>query len=215
MRVILLIIGCCAAIAASNHAYPEPVSQPQDIQWSADRPLSWDDFLGAVDPNAPLENVALTAASLAWSYEYAIERDDKSCLYRITGIHTQAIFNPGDSWVKPGHRTAAVLNHEQGHFDLTQIYKLILDERAHHLIGARDRCEGDTVGEASEFAESRVAEQVQGLFQDMWQKYTSTQETYDDQTRHGTVMGTQGLWTEIIQRGLRLEQWEEFIDERK
>ena len=215
LRVSLLIIGFCINIVAWSLARAEPVSQPQEIQWSANRSLSWDDFLGAVGPNAPTENVALTAASLSWSYQYEIERDAISCFYRITDIHAQAIFDRGDSWVKPDHRNAEVLNHEQGHFDLTQIYKLILDERAHHLIGARDTCEGDTVEEASAFTERKAAEQMETVFKAVWQKYASTQETYDDQTRHGILIETQNLWTEKIHRGLRREQWNDFIDERK
>ena len=215
LRVALLIIGYCINLAAGNLAHAEPVSQPQEIQWNTNRQLSWDDFLGAVDLNAPTENVALTAASLSWSYQYEIEHDASSCFYRITDIHALASFSQGDSWVKPDHRNAAVLNHEQGHFDLTQIYKLILDERAHHLIGARDTCEGDTVEEASEFAEKKAAEQVETVFKAVWQKYSSTQETYDEQTRHGILIETQNLWTEKIHRGLRREQWNDFIDERK
>ena len=214
LRVALLIVGYCINIAAWSLAHAEPVSQPHEIQWSANRQLSWDDFLGAAAPNAPTENVARTASSLSWSYQYEIELDAVSCFYRITDIHAQAIFNQGDSWVKPGHRTAAVLNHEQGHFDLTQIYKLILDERAHHMIGVRDTCEGDTIEEASEFTNNRAAGQVETLFEDVWQRYTSTQETYDEQTRHGILTETQNLWTEKIRRGLRLERWDDSIDER-
>ena len=110
---------------------------------------------------------------------------------------------------------AAVLNHEQGHFDLTQIYKLILDERAHHMIGVRDTCEGDTIEEASEFTNKRAAGQVETLFDDVWQQYTSTQETYDEQTRHGILMEMQNLWTDKIRRGLRLERWGDSVDERR
>ena len=46
------------------------------------------------------------------------------------------------------------------------------------------------------------------------QSYTSTQETYDDQTHHGILMEAQNQWTERIHRALRLEQWDDFIDER-
>ena len=213
-KVTALTLALYLHFSLSSTAHAQSLSQPQDIQWSAERPLSWDDFLGEADADAPTENVALTAASLRWSYEYEIERDNWSCFYQITDLHAQAIFNQGDSWVKPSYRTAAVLNHEQRHFDLTQIYKLIFDERAQNLINVRNTCEGDTIKEASEFTEGRVVVQAEALFEDVWQSYTSTQETYDDQTHHGILMETQNQWTERIHRGLRLEQWDDFIDER-
>jgi len=214
LKVTALTIALCLHLSLSSIAHAQFLAQPQDIQWSVERPLSWDDFLGVADADAPTENVALTATSLRWSYEYEIERDYWSCFYQITDLHAQAIFNQGDSWVKPSHRTAVVLNHEQRHFDLTQIYKLIFDERAHHLIDVRNICEGDTIEKAVEFTEGRAVVQAETLFEDVWQSYTAAQETYDDQTHHGVLMETQSLWTERIHRALRLEQWDEFIDER-
>lgn len=214
LKVTALTLALCLHVSLSSTAHAQSLVQPQDIQWSVERPLSWDDFLGAADADASTENVALTAASLRWSYEYNIERDNWNCSYQITDLHAQAIFNQGDSWVKPSHRTAVVLNHEQSHFDLTQIYKLIFDARAHHLINVRNTCEGDTIEEAVNFTEGSVVVQAEALFEDVWQRYRSTQETYDDQTLHGVLMETQNLWTERIRRALRLEQWDDFIDER-
>ncbi len=214
LRGTALTLALCLHLSLSSIAHAESLAQSREIQWSVKRPLRWDDFLGTVDTDASTENIALTATLLRWSYEYEIERDNHSCFYQITDLYAQAIFNQGDSWVKPSHRTAVVLNHEQGHFDLTQIYKLIFDERAHHLIDFRNTCEGDTIEEAVEFTEGRAVVQAETLFEDVWQSYRSTQETYDDQTHHGILMETQSLWTERIHRALRLEQWDDFIDER-
>ncbi len=213
LKVAALTLALCLHLSLSSTTHAQSQAPTQDIQWSVERPISWDDFLGAVDAEASTENVALTAASLRWSYQYEIERDYWSCFYKITDLHAEAIFNQGDSWVKPGHQTAAVLNHEQGHFDLTQIYKLIFDERAQHLIDARNTCERGSIEEAVEFVEGRVVVQAEALFEDVWQSYTSTQETYDDQTNHGILMETQDLWTKRIHRGLRLERWDDFNED--
>ena len=159
--------------------------------------------------------MALTAASLSWSYEYEIQLDAEHCAYWITGIHAQAVFNPGDSWVKPEHRTAAVLSHEQGHFDIAQVYKLLLDERARPLIDVSQICEGRTIKKASEFTERRIAEQVGTIFDEVWQQFASAQESYDDQTAHGIALEAQRTWTEKLHGAVHLGQWQVVVDELK
>jgi hypothetical protein len=190
----------------------EPALPSQTIQWHADRPLQWDDFSGPIDPYSPPETVAMTAASLRWSYEYRIERDNDLCAYRISKVTSDAVFSPGDSWVKPGYKNTAVLNHEQGHFDLTQIFKRILDQRATALIDIRNSCEGNTIGEVSKFTKRDAAQRVQALFDSVWQEYLAAQAAYDEQTQHGIAIEPQKLWTERIQSGLYAGAWSAPID---
>lgn len=206
-RIRFAIIACGSAISGCSGVQVEPAIQAEDVLWNSARPLSWDDFLGPVDPRATGDRVAMTAATLSWGYEYQIERDDESCAYWLTDIHAEAIFNQRESWVRPGYRNASVLGHEQGHFDLTQIYKLILDDGADELIGRRNPCEGGSIQEASRFADESAAELAHVLFDDVWQQYLATQERYDAETQHGTVSDAQSRWTESIQRRLRSGQW--------
>src|SRR5690606_12209407 len=110
------------------------------ITWSAERPLTWQDFRGAVNPDAAANTAATTAASLSWSYSYELERSRGRCTYRIKDVATEALFNPRESWVKPAHATAIVLEHEQGNFDLTQLHKMELDRAAVDLEGKRRSC---------------------------------------------------------------------------
>lgn len=209
LRVIVLLLGAAAGVAACSIARIEPTPAAGSIPWDAGRSLAWSDFRGAVDPRAAPERVAVTAASLSWGYDYKIERNGDACAYWITGVRAQAVFDQADSWVRPGHRNAAVLGHEQGHFDLTQIYKLILDRRMSALVGDRRPCEGDTLEKASRSAEARAAERARIVFEDVWRRHLSTQQAYDGQTRHGLETEAQALWTERIRRGLRLGTWDE------
>lgn len=204
-----LMTGCAAAVAvaACTATRNEPIPRAGDIAWADQRWLTWNDFLGPVDPRAGSERVAMTAASLSWGYEYQIERGEDDCAYRITAVRAQAIFNQRDSWVRPGHRNPTVLAHEQGHFDLTQIYKVILDERASELIGRRNACEGDSLEAASSFTEKDAAALVQALFDEVWQAYLAAQATYDQLTRNGTEPQAQEEWTGRIERALRDGRW--------
>jgi hypothetical protein len=178
-----------------------------DIIWDATRPLTWNDFRGRVDPSATSERVAMTAASLSWGYEYRIERDERTCVYRITNVRSDAVFDQNESWVRPGHLTAAVLEHEQGHFDLTQIYKVVLDARVEALVDRQRRCEGGSLDAASRFTERDAAALMRGLFDEVWEEYLATQAEYDRHTRNGTGTEIQRGWTDSIRQALRSGRW--------
>src|SRR5690606_480735 len=168
------------------------------IIWSADRPLTWQDFRGPVNPNAPPNTAATTAASLSWTYSYELERSRGRCTYRITDIATEALFNPSESWVKRDHATDIVLEHEQGHFDLTQIHKMELDRAADEIEGRRTSC-GDADAALAE-VEARVAEEVGPVRERIWQNLQSVQDQYDRETGHGTRVDAQREWTARIQQ---------------
>ncbi len=211
-RAILLILSVLAASLGLGLAQAEPVSRPGDLVWAADVRLRWDDFQGPVDPTAAPRRVAMTAASLSWGYGYGLERGDGRCFYRITNVDVQAIFNRQDSWARPGHRTDRVLEHEQGHFDITQLFKLKLEELTGELIGVRHACEGDSVDEASDFTEQAARRAVSGVADEIWLEHVAAQEAYDEQTHHGTVRDVQSAWLEAIERGVDEGTWRSIAD---
>ncbi|MDH3418503.1 MAG: hypothetical protein OEQ25_04070 [Gammaproteobacteria bacterium] len=212
VRAVLLILAFLAVGLGPGLAHAEPLSRPGDMQWAANTPLRWEDFQGPVDPSASTERVAMTAASLSWGYAYGLERSDGHCFYRISSVDVQAIFDRQVSWVRPGHRTARILEHEQGHFDLTQLFKLKLDDLAGELVGIRRTCKGDSVAVASDFTERDAARAVSGLAEKVWQEHVAAQEAYDEQTRHGILTDVQHMWTETIRRGLREARWDSLED---
>lgn len=210
-RAVAALLGCAAVLWGCTRVPVRPADAAPDIAWAAGRPLRWKDFAGAVDPQAPPERVALTAASIRWGYDYRLERGDGGCAYRITGARAQAVFNPADSWVKPDHRNEAVLAHEQGHFDLAQIHTLILRERLAQLVGTGGACRGNTLEQASESAKRSAAARVQRLFDEVWQRLLSAQAAYDAATRHGIAVDAQQRWTRRIRHGLERGGWDALL----
>ena len=49
-----------------------------------------------------------------------------------------------------------VLNHEQGHFDLTEIHRRRFDQRARRWIGSGGSCRGDTERARATFLEAEI-----------------------------------------------------------
>jgi hypothetical protein len=204
LGLILIATGCTSS---------GPVARPgttaaRDIHWDARRPLGWSDFRGPVDATADRQRVAMTAASLRWNYEYALERSDSVCEYWIQRVASEAVFNPGDSWVRPGHLTDYILRHEQSHFDLTEIFRRELDARTVALVGQRRDCAGSTLQQATQAAERGAAAAVQSIFDDVWADYVAAQSLYDGRTQHGTLSAAQADWNRAISDALSSGSWQ-------
>jgi hypothetical protein len=170
----------------------------EPIEWSAARPLSWDDFVGHVPRGIDERRVAATNASLVWSYKYIVEWSRDACAFRITSIDSAALFNPDGSWVRPGHRTDSVLRHEQGHFDIAQLHKLRFETETREFLGGQRSCSGRNERQVTRSAEREIARLVGTIYEDVWAQYRREQEVYDRETSHGINSSSQAEWTKNI-----------------
>jgi len=186
----LLAVGLTLLAAAAARA-----DSAARIPWNAERPLTWEDFAGPVPPRTDADRVAETAASLSWSYQLALELSSDSCVFRIVDIESEAAFVPGESWVRPGHRTAEVLEHEQGHFDIAEIYHRRFAAGAREFVGQQHRCSGGSERRATRDAEREVAGIIGAVYEEIWRQYREQQQLYDDETRHGIDREAQTEWT--------------------
>jgi hypothetical protein len=194
--ISLMILGAQAGITA------DPVA----IEWDSEARLTWDDFEGPVPRRAEAERVASTAASIAWSYELKIEWSRDACVFGIVKLDSIALFHPESSWVRPEHRTAAILEHEQGHFDIAQLYNEKFQAETRELVGSFQACNGQSERQATRNAGREMSELVGPIYSDVWQQYRRAQETYDSETRHGIDVEAQARWTESIENSLEQRQ---------
>jgi len=169
-----------------------------EIEWSPARPLTWDDFQGSVPRGADESRVAATLASIAWTYEYRVEWSPTSCRFGITRLRSRALFDPERSWSRSDHRTDAVLQHEQGHFDIAQVYNERFREATADLIGAYRECNATSQRRATQDAEREIGRIVGEIYDEIWQAYDDRQATYDRETRHGIDRELQDRWTRTI-----------------
>lgn len=172
------------------------------LDWSAARRLSWDDFTAGVPSGTEGNRVAETSASIAWSYEYRLEWSRDRCVYRIVAINTWARFNPDSSWVRPGHQTDAVLAHEQGHFDITELYRERFAAQTSELLDADRSCRGRTNRAVTQSAEREITQTLGMAYEEIWQQYRVEQERYDADTQHGIDADAQAEWLKRISESL-------------
>jgi len=145
-----------------------------DIQWTASRRLTWSDFKSQPDRNAT--NAALTSSKIIFNYSYG---DEKGFTYTIS-----CVFDKTSSWGKV--KTEYILSHEQGHFDIAEIYARKLNKALKHY----------------SFNVKRSPKEVPALYQQLMKDEAELQNQYDSETDFSRDKPQQAIWLEKIQREL-------------
>ncbi len=153
------------------------------IAWDSSRPLTWTDFRAR--PHAGLFKAAETVSTVT----YLI-----GCLGQETRFTVLTTFSTMESWVRPDVRadpaaSDAMLQHEQTHFDITELFGREL-RRA--LDAADGLCPHDLA-------------RARALFDSLSTASRQLQERYDRETRHGTDRDAQAFWSTWV-RALLLPQ---------
>src|SRR5690554_4929695 len=132
--------------------------------WSEDKKLRWEDFQGVPNYNSPF--VASTQSGLFFSF--ATQTKDNT-----TTLETEVIayFFPEGSWYKPGKVNQHILEHEQGHFDITEI----------HARKFRKALEDYRPGK-------NIKEDLQKIYQRIETERDQMQKAYDRETNHSKNM---------------------------
>ncbi|MBO9571286.1 MAG: DUF922 domain-containing protein [Chitinophagaceae bacterium] len=139
------------------------------IEWSASRKLTWNDFKGSPDPNSAM--IALTNSNIKIELGF----NEKTFEYSIRcGFHTEK------SWVKM--KTDYILNHEQRHFDITEIYARILEKSL----------------KAYKFNGKTVEKDINKIYSDVMKDHVASQHTYDLETNHSIDSVQQHNWDNKI-----------------
>jgi len=178
--IILITIGCLGLVAQVS--FPTKIGttiiKPQEgdsILWSEGRKLNWDDFKSNVYPNKDY----LSASTVTI---------DVNC-YCDKGKYNwkaEALFSKSMSWVKNGKSTDYVLQHEQNHFNLTEVY-------------AR-RIRKECVLYSNPCAN---LEKLKSIIDGLKEKYDKEQLRYDLETKHGGNKTAQKKWEEDIKKQLK------------
>lgn len=146
-----------------------------------DGPLTPDDFQAT--PTTPTRGIqAWTYTEQAYRSRYRIEQRRRDWVVSLTELEVWAVVDRTQSWNRLP-RDAALLDHEQGHFDITQIFaleaqnSLLQDVRRGKPLQAR----GATRDEAIKAFEKKLSERLQALAE----ASSEEQRAYDKATENG------------------------------
>jgi hypothetical protein len=165
-----------AFLSLSGRSFSQEV-----IVWDSATKLSWADFLGQPDPKSPWN--AATVSGLTFKLN-------------LSGVgltdSVTAVFYRLESWVKT--RTESGLIHEQGHFDLSEIFARKLRKRIQEFVPKR----GD------------LAHQLRLLYDQVESEREAMENEYDTETRHSADARRQAYWN--VRIGKELKALEKFAE---
>ena len=148
-----------------------------DFQWGEHGKLSWDDFHGAVNA-ASDESAAATHCGIGFKTNTTAGNKPSVIVYNT--------FYTNKSWVKPDAKLPGILEHEQGHFDLCEIYTRKLRDRMNQF----------------DFNSPDIKQSLLAIYADVNNEYEQCQQAYEQETIHGTNIPQQKRWQEVISRQL-------------
>jgi hypothetical protein len=161
--------------ASSNSA---SVEATDEFQWKEHQKLSWEDFRGSVNAVSD-ESAAATHCGIG----FKVNSSDTKRNPEITVYNT---FYKNKSWVRSDAKIASILVHEQGHFDLCEIYTRRLRAMMNNF----------------DFHVPDVKGNLMAIFSKINDEYELRQQAYEAETIHGTNEEQQKKWLQIISNEL-------------
>lgn len=145
------------------------------IHWRANYKLKWEDFQGEPDNDSTLKTKAFSTLKI----DYTTIINDSEFSYKVF-----CIFYKNESWVK--NKSVYLLQHEQGHFDIAEIFARELQEGFKNY----------------KFNRTTVYTDLETIYNNIFKKYTSFDSLYDKETNHSLNKKEQVIWLRTIAKQL-------------
>jgi hypothetical protein len=145
------------------------------IVWQEGRSLTWDDFKGKP---ARRNSVASTSYEIVKEVKYH---------GNTANVSIRSLFFPYLSWKRNGRNDEDILKHEQGHFDIAEIFARKLRSKVKLI-----KCESQTELEPMLRSLAVECDEAMDKFQD----------TYDRETDHSRNGDVQRKWNDSLKKEL-------------
>lgn len=176
------------------------------ISWSAARPLRWSDFRGKVPATAAHSAETATTLRMQAAMKIVTTRSGTQweCVVTLRELTTEALFEPGQSWVRPAHKSGDLLAHEQLHFDLAHIQARRAATRAARELAPLSftaRAQNEELAVST--ARAKFDRALDRFTREEQDALSGRNRSYDADTGHGTKGEEQERWAKLIERELR------------
>jgi hypothetical protein len=143
------------------------------IDWTVARQLTWSDYKGS--PDAGTDAAASTTTYLGIEYKL----DEKGFGWKI-----QCCFSITKSWGR--NKTPHVLEHEQGHFDIAEIFARKLNKKMKEY----------------QFSQATYKTDLKTIYTSITTEKEALQDQYDRETDHSRKKEQQAEWEKKIEKML-------------
>jgi len=168
MRILLLLVSVVVLFSFNYNP------KFNEINWDENYKLIWGDFMGTPKPWSDF--VAQTVSVIEQSY---------SCKDGNFTFDIKAKFNRDKSWTRT-YRNMEVLEHEQKHFDLTEIYARKMRMTYYSL---KTPC-------------NYTMDELGTIYDELFEELKHVQDQYDAETDHGIKKKEQARWNQMIETRL-------------
>lgn len=168
----------CERLKAKIYKVPNFRVHEKEIEWTANRKLTWEDFKGTPKTVSNFNTAAQTYCGFGF-------QTNRVTMFNKAKIFTLNTFTTNLSWVRPDQKDRAdLLEHEQGHFDLCEIYTRQLRKRL----------------EEKKLTAFNLNTDANVIFKEIYASYLERQEQYEKETQYGLDRKKQIEWTIIISK---------------
>lgn len=151
------------------------------LKWSPTRKLTWADYKASPDPSSD----AAASTTTYLSIEYNITSNS-------FGYAIKSHFSKDRSWGR--HKDAYILSHEQGHFDIAEIFARKLHKEMSEY----------------KFNSRTYQKDLKKIYEEVTDEKEEMQNEYDRETRHSINKEKQAEWLKKI--GKMLEEYAGYAD---
>lgn len=146
----------------------------ETIEWNPKRKLKWSDFRGPIPPAAV--PAATTASGISYKYSANLIHHEVKLDFTVS-----TFFYPDESWYKPDICDDFILQHEQLHFDIAELFARKM----------RDKLKRTSFSD-------NVKSEIRKIYKDILKELEDYQELYDWETNFSRNREKQLEWNEKI-----------------
>lgn len=158
-----------------NVYFSNLADKKEHITYSSTKKLYITDFQG--EPDIKSDGAAATMSGVGMKYKSSTLRNKTT-----VDVTISVYFDKTQSWMKANGKNTTTLMHEQRHFDITAIKACELKRKI-----------ADTT-----FSAETYQKQLSELLQQVQKEGAEMQNTYDNETDHGTIIDEQEKWNNKI-----------------
>jgi hypothetical protein len=186
----IVVVACAAGLicGAAGLNLAEPPN-PRTMRLYNEGPLAASEYPGK-PADAPAGFGARTDTQLRYHAEFEYLVGPSTVICQVKELTFYAVLSPETSWADP-ERIGELLDHEQGHFDITQKHVLLATAALKPKV-ARKAIKAS--GATPEKAKAALSKRLEAEVKPFADRGIAENKAYDEATRHGTLSQAQTEW---------------------
>jgi hypothetical protein len=176
------------AIALASPAFAQPPNA-KTMRLYTNGPLTLVDY-SSKPADAPVGFGAMTDTELRYHADYEFTAFPGGVNCQVKKLQCYAVLAHKTTWADP-NRIKELLDHEQGHFDITQKHALLAQKALSPKVAKRQL---KATAATAELARDLLAKALDAEIRHYSERGIAENKAYDESTRHGTLTDAQAEW---------------------